>query len=470
MTRTRILFKPNDGAQTAFAASTAREVMFGGAVRGGKTEMLIHFPMYRIHHPLHRSIILRRTRPQQQEIVDRTRAIYPLIDPGAEWKEGESRWVWSSGAVTYIGFAEHEKDIQKFKTFEFDMVLFDELTTFTQYMYTFMFSRNRTKSADLPPIMRSGSNPDGEGSLWVFERFVSGKVPFKIDEFTDKIITPKGEELSVSLTRQFIPATIWDNPNAPDQEKYIAGILQMGPEVAAQLLYGQWGMTESAMFKKMPLVVPAQLMKNDYYVVRAMDYGWGDFTVVYHAVVYPDDTVDIVSEIYIRETPLDGIIMEIKQREKALGLREPIFSVGSPDMFRKQATSGKSIGTIMTEKGVWIQEAKTDRVIGWAQVINFLSRNQIRVWEDRAPNLLRTLPHMKRDPLKPNDLAKYQEDHSADTLRYLIMAVHERPKDQKPAPVVQLPNEQYRDQAFDRIIEDLKSQRERAIFPELGQW
>src|SRR6266550_7692549 len=115
-------------------------------------------PLYRVDNPKHRCLMLRRTRPQLQEVIDRSIQIYPEVVPGAQWKEAESRWKFPSGAVIQMGYAEHEKDIYQFKSYEYNLICFDELTTFTEPMYQFMFSRNRTKAEDLPLMIRSGTN------------------------------------------------------------------------------------------------------------------------------------------------------------------------------------------------------------------------------------------------------------------------------------------------------------------------
>ena len=223
-----VLFAPNPGPQTAFLATTAKEVLFGGSVAGGKSEAVIELPFLRCWHPKHRSIIMRRTRPELQEIIDRTIQLYPQIVPGAVWREAESRWKWPSGAFTQMGYAEHEKDIFDFKSFEYDMVCFDELTSFTEKMYLFMMLRNRTKSKDLPPIVRSATNPGDIGHDWVFSRFINNKEHFKVYEMETIL-----DGQSYKMSRQFIPSKVWDNIALADPESYIAGILELSPEDVA---------------------------------------------------------------------------------------------------------------------------------------------------------------------------------------------------------------------------------------------
>lgn len=436
----KLSWTPNKGPQTAFLASTAREVLYGGAAGGGKTDAIVALPFSRVKHPKHRSIILRRTRKQLQEVIDRTRELYPEVYPGAEWRESESRWMWPSGAITQMGYAEHEPDIFAYKSFEYDMILFDELTSFTEKQYKFMFTRNRSKSEDLPPVMRGGTNPDDIGAVWVEARFVSGRVPFRV---YDREVELPNKAL-ITTTQQFIPAKVWDNPKLPHRDQYIAGIMEMDEEDAAAYLLGVWSRTAGSMFKKPLINVPAALKQPEYYVVRAMDYGWSDQTAIYWLVVYPDELIDVVGEVYVNQTTVDGLAAAIKKEEAELeekfGVRlvkSPRWSVAGADTFNTQGTSAQSIASMFQERHIVFTEANTDRVAGWAQINRVLSRGSLRVWDGRAPNLVRTLPHLKRDPLKPSDIKKRQEDHPADSLRYGLMSVYLRmealPEPEKPA-------------------------------------
>src|SRR6476646_5983829 len=116
---------------------------------------------------------------------------------------------------------EHEADRFKFKTFEYDMVLFDELTSFTEKQYLFMFSRNRTKDKALPPIMRGGTNPGDVGHQWVYDRFVANRQPYVV--YTSKIdadVEGMGK-MDLETTTAFIPAKLGDNPKMADREAYV---------------------------------------------------------------------------------------------------------------------------------------------------------------------------------------------------------------------------------------------------------
>lgn len=463
-----VIWEPNPGPQTAFLTSTARECLYGGAAGGGKTDALMMLPFYRKDNPKHRSIMFRRTRPQLQEVIDRQQQLYPLIEPNAKWQEDKSRWVWPSGAITQMGYMEHEQDRLKFKTFEFDMVLFDELTSFTEKMYLFLFSRNRTKDAAMPPVMRGGTNPGDVGHQWVYDRFISNREPYmEYEEAIDARDVQGIEGLEgLTTTMQFIPARLSDNPKMPDRQAYVAGLKIMGEEGDAYLA-GDWATFSGQMFRTPLVTGPALPWTPGSFIVRSFDYGWADPLVVMWVRVHPDNTHEILREVYTPELTVQQIAHIVNSVENDLKIR-PMFSVGGHDMFNSEGTSGgQSIANMLTSRGIWLEKANNDRVGGWAKVQELLTARKLYVRQGMAPNLVRTLPNLVRNPDKPQDVKGKQEDHAAECLRYAVMAVPERAI---TGVTGYLPPQQVvteRDPVFARIMAELQNGRESVIFPGL---
>lgn len=472
------LWVPNTGPQTAFLATTVREVLYGGAVYGGKSEAITILPLRFIQHPKHRAIILRRTRPQLQETIDRTLQLYPSISPGAKWHEAKSRWEFPTGALVQMGHAEHEKDILNFKTFEYNLICFDELTTFTEWQYSFMMLRNRSKSKDLPLWIRSGTNPGDIGHEWVYDRFIKDKEPYHV--YHDKV---EYDGKWHTIARQFIPSSVYDNAamDPSQRDEYIAGIVSSMPaEDVAAYLGGDWNQLTGAMFKTPPVLTTAPtLLDGDYFMMRAIDFGISDPTAVLWAAVYPkQNMIDIVSELYLKDTNLDSVAFHIKAREADLKLRPVIYSVSSPEMDHRQAAAeNQSINTMLAIKGVHAERANTDTLAGWAKIRELLERRAIRVWPlgdgiHGAPNLLRTLPKLQRNsgPGKnPNEIRPRQDDHCADCLRYLCLAAYELPAAVQPPQVKEVdPSKQ--DVTFDKMVQELKKQQHKGPWvPGIGE-
>lgn len=313
---------------------------------GGKTEALLAMPLRWAHHPQHRAIILRRERKLLQEIIDRARVLYRDVFNADLWHETELRFKLPTGAFIHFGYAENEKDIEKFKTFEFNLVCFDELTEFTEYQYSFMLTRNRAKAADLPLMLRTATNPGGEGMAWVDKRFIGVQpdgselyVPYKVYEHSVRI---EGME-DLSLTRQRIPSTVFDNPRLPNRMEYIAGLGDMSPEDQEAYLYGRWHKFKGQFFPKMPKFVDPVIKFPDYYVVRCADYGWTDPTAILWLIVYPKSgVVEVAAEVYQSKMTTGTIADVIQMTEKQLGIHpsKVLQSVLSPDACERGTSEG----------------------------------------------------------------------------------------------------------------------------------
>ena len=199
---------------------TVFEALFGGAAYGGKSELLLYLPIARrfVEHPQFKGLILRRTFPElEREMIRRAYEIYPLS--GAIPKDEGRTWKFPSGAFIDFGHAENEKDVYKYDTSQYNYLAFDELTTFTEFQYRYLTHRCRSRSSDLPAIVRSAATPGNVGHGWTRKRFVE---PCKEGM---KILVDK-----VGNKRIFIPAKLIDNPYGLKNDPDYARRLEMLPE------------------------------------------------------------------------------------------------------------------------------------------------------------------------------------------------------------------------------------------------
>ena len=73
----RVLWRPNPGPQTRFLASTASEVLYGGAAGGGKSAASVALPLKWIHNGAFRALFLRREAKYLSDAIDKSQALYP---------------------------------------------------------------------------------------------------------------------------------------------------------------------------------------------------------------------------------------------------------------------------------------------------------------------------------------------------------------------------------------------------------
>lgn len=211
---------PSDRQMAALLCSDWRELMYGGAAGGGKSDYLLMAALQYVDVPGYAALLIMRTTSDlklPEALLSRAEEWLGGTD--ARWKEQDKQWVFPSGARLNFGYLEHEVDKYRYKTSAFQFIGFDELTQFTESQYTYMFSRNRKpKGSPIPLRMRSGTNPDGPGYDWVKMRFIT-----------------EGRERG----RLFIPALLNDNQYI-DKESYIENLMELDPITRKRLLEGDW--------------------------------------------------------------------------------------------------------------------------------------------------------------------------------------------------------------------------------------
>ncbi len=290
---------PNRGPQERFLASSAFEVLYGGAAGGGKSESLVVAPLRWTSIPSFRGLLLRRTIPDLKRagsLIERTEALFPSL--GATYHETDRVWSFPSGARIELSALEHEKDRFNYRSSQFQFIGFDELTTFAESQYVFLLSRLRGKPGAALRF-RAATNPGGPGHDWVLKRWAPWLYPpghvehdgpyAKPGEVLWYLRSPStGEEQIVekgtsgALSRTFIPALPTDNPHLGTE--YLSNLDALDPVTREQLKHGNWMARPSrgAYFKrawfKIVDAAPARVDSRCRYWDRAATAGDGDWT------------------------------------------------------------------------------------------------------------------------------------------------------------------------------------------------
>lgn len=267
-----MIIRPQQGKQELFLRSPADICIYGGAAGGGKTYALLLECLRYIDHKHFEAVIFRQSRPQIMSaggLYATSQEIYPylgatsVLTPNVQWR-------FETGAKITFAHMFYEKEKYNWQGSQIPLLMFDELTHFTESQFFYMFSRNRS-TCGVKPYIRATCNPDGES--WV-AKFIDwwidpetgyadesrcGKLRYFVrrnniihwadtpQELYNTFDLRKPEELEEVKSVSFISAKLTDNEAMLKHDPgYIGALKAMSEFDQEQLLNGNWKIRRSA--------------------------------------------------------------------------------------------------------------------------------------------------------------------------------------------------------------------------------
>ena len=418
-----IIWSPQPRQELALTCP-AFELFFGGAAGGGKTDFLLADFLDGIDYGKHhKGILFRKTYPEFEEIIDRSRDLFlPL---GASYNESKSKWTFPSGSTLKFRALERDADVHKYQGHQYTWIGFDELPNWaTPYCYVYMFSRCRSGEG-LPCRIRGTGNPGSPGHVWVKNRFINNSVAEQI--YTD----PETE-----LTRCFIPSLLDDNQilmlNDPDYEKRL---LLLPPHLQRALRYGDWDVFSGQVFEEFNrqkhVIRPIPLDPSwtrfcsmDWGYAKPYSIGWWCVTSDGRLIRYREMYGCVPGELNTGvKRPANEVAKEAWDLSVAEGCN---IMVADPACWSK-IDDTLSIAEKFSAVGWTMEKANNDRISGLIALHDHMKLKA----EDGRPMLLvfehchafiRTIPELIADEKRPEDIDTTGEDHVYDESRYAIMS------------------------------------------------
>jgi hypothetical protein len=268
---------------TAFLTE-ATEVLFGGAAGPGKSHLMrVAAIVWCCSIAGLQVYLFRRVREDlyknHLEGPKGFRAMLaPLVLGGWVRIIGDEIRFWN-GSRIYLCHCKAESDVYKYQGAEIHVLLIDELTHFSEFMYRFLRGRVRMVGITLPleyigkfPRILCGSNPGNTGHLWVKSTFITGVMPLAIRRM---------EKTEGGMLRQFIPARLEDNPSmTKDDPDYEAKLWGLGSASLVKAMRdGDWDVVEGAFFDEWSnhqhVIAPFALPRH---WLRFRSGDWGSFS------------------------------------------------------------------------------------------------------------------------------------------------------------------------------------------------
>ncbi len=417
-------------------------LFYGGAAGGGKTDWLMwHTWDQSMKHPGHKTLALRRTFPQLKDSLMR-RSIEKFDQDHARYMVGEKQWEFANGSTVRFGYCDAEDDYRHYLSAEYDLIVFEELTEFSELQFKMLRSRCRTTATKrrkgVRPHVIGASNPGQVGHEWVKRYFVVAT------DYGHKVAHIEVEALGQRkvLSVGFVPAKVTDNPHMdPD---YIFNLASLPDIQRRQYLDGDWDIFEGQYFTEWdaqthvvkPFEIPASWTR-----IRGVDYGFAAPFAGLWLAFDPDGNCFVYREAYQKGlTAVEQAQLVASRSVRKDGDRvvpeQIAYTVADPSVWSKGGT-GISIASMYHQGGMHCRKAMNARVDGWSRVRDWLRASPVAKLDDGTPNprfgptlrvfstctnLIRTLPAMIHSDTNPEDLNTDLEDHAVDALRYALMS------------------------------------------------
>jgi hypothetical protein len=432
------MWSPQPGPQTeAIRATWCSELFFGGARGGGKSDYLLADFLQDVPTYGHnwRGVLFRRTFPELQELILRSRTLF--INSGAVWREKLMEWCWPNGAFLRMRYLESVDDASRYQGHQYTWIGWDELTQWpTDEGYGMIFACLRNAEEAIPTKrIRASGNPGGPGHGWVKARFIDpaplGYVPHY--------------DAETEMWRMFIPSKLHDNRALMQKDPtYQARLKAVGsPQLVKAWLEGDWNVVTGAFFPEFGeehIVRPVPLPKHwtrfggfDFGSARPFSFHW--FAVSdglddnNEPSQFPKNSIVIYREDYGCSAPNKGLSLTAEEiADRILAKMPPgeslSYVAADPACWKEEG--GPSIAERMMQRGLSsLRKADNSRIAGWDQL-----RARLK-GEDGKPmlyvfstceHLIRTIPLLQHDQRRPEDIDTDGEDHAGDSTRYGLMS------------------------------------------------
>jgi hypothetical protein len=434
--------------QRLLHATTASEILYGGAAGGGKSHS-IRWDGYDfcINNPGCVAVLVRQTLPQlEKNHIRKIRTEIPR--ELGEFNETKKVFNWWNGSIMAFQHLEYDKDINNFQGDEIHWMGIDEAALLKPEHLAEIITRLRLggwqpteHGKGRLPRLAMGSNPGGPAHLWLKKNFIDPAPPETVFYKTVKL-----KNKTLKKSRIFIPATMYDNEYL--DAEYEAQFSELPEWKQQQLRDGDWNVVPGAFFDNFSqnhIIEPFDI--PDWWPrYRSCDWGFatpfsiGEWTVA--------DETPVENRLGEKYTFKSGTLIRIWEwygadpdgYNKGLRLDPGVIAneiiqkrgkvsagPGDPSMWR--ADSGPSFAEKFARAGLPFCKADNKREAGWQEMYRRIGSDMLKV-TNNCTDFIRTITTLSSDPMNPDDVLKQGEDHVGDDVRYMCMFRSMKP--QKP--------------------------------------
>lgn len=459
------VWAPQPGSQAAFLECPIFECLYTGTRGPGKTDALLMDYAQEVGNGWGsdwRGVLFRRTYPELQDVIDKSKRWFPQIWPEAEFNEAKTFWRWPGGEMLFFRHFAKEGDYWSYHGHAYPWIGWEELTNWSDPVcYKRMFSCARSTAVGIPIKVRATTNPYGVGHNWVKARF---RLPIPDKWVVGQVIRDsRDDEGNVEPERVVICGKLSENRILMHADPGYLQRLKSGARNRSEYkawINGSWDIVAGGMFDDLwfPDVhilpsVPFNVIPRSWKLDRSYDHGQSKpFSIGWWAEsngetfrwegrtlgTVPGDLFRVAEWYGWNGKPNEGIKMLSRQiaqgildREDDFGLKGRVRPGPADGSIFDDYEPGKSIAGDMKSLGVrWTKSDKGpgSRKQGWEQLRKLLvnsmpTKNGKREHPglfvmDRCRQFMRTFPILPRSHKDLDDVDTESEDHIADEVRY----------------------------------------------------
>lgn len=410
-------------------------LLHGPRGTGKSTIMRFDAHMRAMAHPGFTYLILRRTMPQLRK------SHLNFID--AEMKKLGGKYNKTENVAYYPevdgkqskGFFSHcetEADVLNLLSSQFDLVIFDELTTFTIDMFLKISACARVpKGCGYDALVRAGTNPLGESTGDVMRYFISKNVSpeenpdYDPSEFHDIFVGAEDNEHldMVQYQRRLSKLT------GHTRKAWLDGIWEIEgayftdfePRKVVKGEQIPWHVID-----ELPTVRGKSLLEQEWIsIYRAVDSGfYPDPAVCLWFAVMPNGRAIAFKEEYWFSTVADDVSKDIHEQSHRMRVMD---TFADPTMFATSAHTGLADSDYYEQNHIPLTPSRNDRAAAGKAIHEWLgtiidAAPKLQILREGCPQLIRTLPDMQMDKNDPRKIAA-GNDHYVISLAYFCQGM-----------------------------------------------
>lgn len=233
--------RPQVGSQLKMLTSNATEIFMGGEAGGGKSYGFLLDFLEDQDKAGANGLFLRRHYTDLEGILHDAQKLYKGY--GATFNEQKHTFFFPSGARLRFAHMNNISDVYNYTGNQRTHYYWDELTQFPRMPYILLMAWLRSPDTSIFKRIRASGNPDGEGFLWVKDRFIDKLQPFEKAWF--KNINDRDTKVEPgtqgAMLRQFIPCYREENKVLMEADPEYRDRLEQLPEDKKRAYkYGIW--------------------------------------------------------------------------------------------------------------------------------------------------------------------------------------------------------------------------------------